>query len=114
MSLLGRRKGTLDSALNKMQGSRGLHGLSMSEQNHLSALCHLNDCHVKENKYREDAMTLLKDLFLRQKRQATIMNRLLFNGCNYLLNEIKNLSQGVQSNVNRSLMTAAKQLCVSE
>jgi hypothetical protein len=34
--------------LDMMKGSRCLHGLSMSEQNHSSILCTLNDGHTKK------------------------------------------------------------------
>jgi len=35
--------------INEMEGSRGLHGSSVSEQNHSSSLCHLNDGKQPEN-----------------------------------------------------------------
>ena len=44
----GEKKEYAQFCINKMRGSRGLHGSSMSEQNHSSALCHLNDGQVKE------------------------------------------------------------------
>ena len=59
--------------INMMHESRGLHGSSMSEQNHSNTLCHLNYGHTKINKYCEQPITLVKDLFGFQHRPALIM-----------------------------------------
>ena len=50
----------------------------MSEQNHSSTLCFLNDGHTKNNKYCEQPITLVKDLFARQQRHVVIMNKIIF------------------------------------
>ena len=52
--------------IDEMVGSRGLHGSSVSEQNHSSSLCHLKDAKTPDNQYCEEPMTLIKDLFARQ------------------------------------------------
>ena len=62
-----------------MAGSRGLHGSSVSEQNHSSTLCHLNDGHSKDNQYCEEPITYVKDLFGRQQKLNTTMNEILFD-----------------------------------
>ena len=64
--------------LDKIKGTRGLHGSSMSEKNHSSTLCFLNDGHTKNNKYCEQSITLVKDLFTHQQHHVVIMNKLLF------------------------------------
>ena len=65
--------------IDQMPGSRDLHGSSISEQNHSSCLCYLNDEQSSDNKYCEDPVTYVKDLFGRQLKLDMKMNELLFD-----------------------------------
>jgi len=102
------------SCLDKTKGARGLHGSSMSEQNHSSTLCHLNDGHTKNNKYCEQPITLVKDLFARQQRHVLIMNKILFDQETEMLSEIETLVQAERSESNIDLLKAARKLCKFE
>ena len=74
--------------INTMHGWRGLHGRSISKQNHSSTLCHLDDSHTKINKYCEQPITLVKDFFARQQRHILITNKIIYDVDIALLNEI--------------------------
>ena len=65
--------------IDKMSGSRGLHGSSVSKQNHSSTLCHLTDGKSKDNQYGKEPVTYVKDLFRRQQKLNMKMNELLFD-----------------------------------
>ena len=77
--------------IDKIKGTRGLHGSSMSEQTHSGVLYHLNDGHVKNNEYCENAITLVKELFVRQQRNVVITNKLLFQEDTHMITEIERL-----------------------
>lgn len=62
--------------VDKVKGTHGLHVSSVSEQNHASTLCHLNDNHSKNNKYCEQHITLVKDLFACQQCHVNITKSL--------------------------------------
>ena len=62
--------------VDKVKGTHGLHVSSVSEQNHASTLCHLNDNHSKNNKYCEQPITLVKDLFACQQCHVNITKSL--------------------------------------
>ena len=51
----------------KKRSTRGKHGSAISEINHSSMLCWLNDGDRQGNKYTEDPHTLVKDLFKQQE-----------------------------------------------
>ena len=98
----------------KMQGSRGFHGSSHSESNHSSTLCYLNDGHSPINDYREDGLTLVKDLLGCQNRHCIQMNKLLDIDNTEMINKMERLRQTHQSPRNLDLATAAKYLCKPE
>jgi hypothetical protein len=68
--------------IDTMKGSRGLHGSSMSEQNHASILCNLNAGHTKNNTNCEEPMTLFKDLMERNRLHGILMNKMLADADN--------------------------------
>ena len=74
-----------------MKGSQGFHGSALAEINHSSVLCHLNDEHTQTNRYCEDALTLIKDLFGCQNRHAIKMNQLFHTENTEMINEMKRL-----------------------
>ena len=76
--------------------------------------CHLNNGHVKNNKYCENAMTLVKELFVRQQRNVVIINKLLFQEDIHMITEIERLQQAPRTAMNNDLLKAAKVLCKDE
>ena len=68
--------------IDTMKDSQGLHGFSISEQNHASILCNLNDGHTKNNTYCEEPMTLFKDLMERKRLHGIQMNKMLADADN--------------------------------
>jgi hypothetical protein len=93
--------------LNMMKGSRGLHGLSMSEQNHSSILCTLNDGHTKNNRYCEEPRTLFKDLMERNRVHSIRMNKVLADADNAMIGAIEVLNNSKLSNRTLDLLKAA-------
>ena len=100
--------------LDQTKGTRGLHGSSMSEQNHSSVLCNLNDGDRKVNKYQEYPVTLAKDLFERQSQHVLKFNKLLFDEQNMMATEIERLKQAQRTETNNDILKAAKKLCKAE
>ena len=80
--------------LDEMKGSRGRHGSAPSESNHSSVLVFLNDGDKYANAYIEAPHTLIKDLFIRQKRHINKWNKKLFTEDNEMNQEIFKLEQG--------------------
>ena len=101
-------------AINKMAGSRGLHGSSVSEQNHSSTLCHLNDGHSKDNQYCEEPITYVKDLFGRQQKLNTTMNEILFDAKLQMSIEREHLMHDEDSWRKVQLLKALDYLCLPE
>ncbi len=97
--------------LDMMKGSRGLHGSSMSEQNHSSILCTLNDGHTKNNTYCEEPMTLFKDLMECNRVHSICMNKVLADADNAMVGVIEELKNSKQSDRTIDLLKAANQLC---
>ena len=60
-----------------MHGLRGFYGSSMYEQNYSITLYHLNDSRNKINKYCEQPINLVKDIFGRQQSHTLIMKKSL-------------------------------------
>ena len=100
--------------IDEMIGSRGLHGSSVSEQNHSSSLCHLNDKKTPDNQYCEEPMTLIKDLFARQFKLNLKMKKTLFNAETELTIEMQRLREDSNLWRNQQLMKAAANLCLVE
>ena len=84
--------------IDTMKGSRGLHGSSMSEQNHAGILCNLNVGHTKNNTYSEESMTLFKDLMEQNRLHGIRMNKMLVDADNAMVGVIDELKKGTQSN----------------
>jgi len=100
--------------LDQMKGSKGLHGSSMSEQNHSSVLCYLNNGRKGINEYCEEVFTLSKDLFGRQHGWTNKTNKQLYDENTHMLNKIEELLQKEKSAINIDLIKAAKVLCKME
>ena len=60
--------------LRETKGTQGRRGSTASKQNHSSVLCHLNDGICSENKYCEEPVTLIRDIFDRQKYHTNKWN----------------------------------------
>ena len=100
--------------IDEMIGSRGLHGSSVSEQNHSSSLCHLNDAKTPDNQYCEEPMTLIKDLFARQFKLNLKMKKTLFYAETELTIEMQRLREDSNLWRNQQLLKAATHLCLVE
>ena len=100
--------------IDKMPGSRGLHGSSVSEQNHSSTLCHLNDGRSKDNEYCEAPITYVKDLFGRQQKLISKMNSVLYDAKLQICIERENIQQDVDSWRKIQLLKALDCLCLPE
>ena len=79
--------------IDDMARSSGLHGSLVSEQNHSSSLCHLNDGQIPNNKYCEDPATFVKDIFGRQQKLNLKMNKILFDTNTVIIVEREHLKQ---------------------
>jgi hypothetical protein len=90
-----------------MIGSQGLHGPSVSEQNHSSILCTLNDRHSKNNTYCEEPMTLFKDFMERNRVHSIRMNKMLAGADNAMVGVIEELKNSKQSSRTIDLLMAA-------
>lgn len=86
----------------------------MSEQNHASILCNLNNGHTKNNTYCEEPMTLFKDLMERNRLHGIRMNKMLADADNAMVGVIEELKNGKQSNKKIDLLKAAYALCKPE
>ena len=100
--------------IDKMPGSRGKHGSSNSEINHSSVLCCMNDGHKKTNAYREEPITLVKDLLGRQNQHCNEMNNLLYNDMKMLTIEKEHLMQVRTTPKTIDLGNASRVLCRPE
>lgn len=100
--------------LDQIKGTKGLHGSSMSEQNHSSVLCYLNNGRQGINEYCEELFTLIKDLFGRQQVWTKKFNKKLYDENTHMLNKIEELLQKEKSAINIDLIKAAKVLCKME
>ena len=98
------------SCLDKIKGARGLHGSSMSEQNHSIQLNHLNDGHTDKSKYCKQPITFVKDLFARQQCHVLIKNKILFDQETEMFSKIKRLKQAKRSETYIDLLKAARKL----
>ena len=74
----------------------------------------MNDGQKATNKYCEEVITLVKDLFGRKNKHCTLMNQLLYEDEKRLLAECENLKQGKRSAKNMDLLRAVQWLCRSE
>ena len=100
-------------ALNKKLATKGTQrrrGSSSSEQNHSSALSHLNDGICSENTYCENPATLLQDLFHRQKYHVNKWNDHLAADCMEIDTHISKLEIGESIPMANVLLNAAKVL----
>ena len=100
--------------IDEMVGSRGLHGSSVSEQNHYSSLCHLNDTKTPDNQYCQEPMTLIKDLFAHQFKLNLKMRKTSFGVETELTIEMQRLREGSNLWRNQQLMKAAAHSCLVE
>jgi hypothetical protein len=96
--------------INKMKGSRGLHGSSMPEQNHASIMCNLNDGHTKNSTYCEQPIALYKNLMERNRVHTIRMNKTLGDTENVMLGVIEELEIVRPSESIVYLVGAAKKL----
>ena len=96
--------------LKQTKGTRGRRGSSPSEQNHSSILCHLNDGIRSENKYCEHPITLIRDLFDRQKFHVNKWNSLLAKESMEMDVETAKLEKDPTTDMNKILLCAAKVL----
>jgi hypothetical protein len=63
----------------------------MSEQNHSSILCTLNDRHTKNTTYCEEPITLFKDLMECNRVHSVCMNKVLADADNAMIGVIEEL-----------------------
>ncbi len=83
----------------------------MSEQNHASILCNLDDGHTKNNTYCEEPMTLFNDLMGWNLLHGIRMNKMLADADNAMVGVIEELKNGKQSNKKIDLLKATYALC---
>ncbi len=79
----------------------------MSEQNHSSTLCTLNDGHTKNNTHCEEPMTLFKDLMECNRVHSICMNKVLADANNAMVGVIGELKNSKQSDKTIDLLKAA-------
>ena len=91
-----------------MKGTRGRRGSIPSEQNHSGILCHLNDGERSQNKYCEAPITLIRDLFDRQKCHINKWNIDLAKESMEMDIEVMKLNKEPQTALNIILTDAAK------
>ena len=91
-----------------MKGTRGRRGSSPLEQNHSGILCHLNDGERSQNKYCEAPITLIRDLFDRQKYHINKWNIDLAKESMEMDIEVMGLNKEPQTALNIILTDAAK------
>ena len=63
----------------QVPGNRGQKGSAISESNHSSVLCYLNDGVRVTNTYQEHPMLLVRDLLARQQKHVILTNQRLHN-----------------------------------
>ena len=93
----------------KKKGTRGKHGSSISETNHASILCHLNDGSKQGNHYYEKPYTLVKDLFIRQQNHIVKWNQQMYDENNDLIL----LRAQINKDTNPHLYKASELLCLN-
>ena len=96
--------------LDKIPGNRGRHGNQVSESNHVSALCYLNDGNKKGNTFCEHPIVLIRQLLKRQKKHVNACNGRLFGNSSKLTIERFRLQQAPSTPANMDLINAASAL----
>ena len=100
--------------LDKIPGNRGRHGNQVSESNHSSALCYLNDGNRKGNNFCEHPIVLIRQLLKRQKKHVNACNGRLFGESSKMNIERFRLQQASSTPANMDLMRAASALNFNE
>ncbi len=96
--------------ISNIVGKHGLLGSTALEQNHASVLMYLNDGVWGKNNYYNHPITLIKDLFCRQKNHVNKTNAIVFGQSKMMEVETSSLKKDQNTNMNKQLLQAAQHM----
>ncbi|EJK43834.1 hypothetical protein THAOC_37684 [Thalassiosira oceanica] len=112
-TFVSQRESYAQYCLDRTPGNRGLHGSSMSEQGHSSALSFLNDG-KKDNSYFAQPVDMISKLLKRQKHHTKKTDALLFGESQKLTVEESHLKKEPDTRANNLLLRAVQILGLRE